>query len=219
MLHIVTEKLPGNPEQARLDRQEWAAWFKRIPTNRSDFVKVWKMQLPREQPPLEDPLDIDLDVGNSFLEHFSPVTNRDYTSSQRNAEVSQLLDRVAATSEVPAMAALQKGMGVIIRGNPWEADNLPAGVTHHDADLEFTFARVHKDVSETTDVDAEIEVVWYKCLRGDPRTAWHAVKGVGGKSWVATTPRMGIVLARVGLNASKKLDSGVTHVSAFFRFL
>jgi hypothetical protein len=194
---------------------EWAAWFKRIPTNRKDFVKVWKMQLPRELPPLEDPLVVDFNFGNSFLEHFSPITNRDYTASQRNAEVSQLLDRVAVTSEVPAMAALEKGAGVIIRGNPWDAENLPAGVTHHDSDLAFTFARVSKSVPETTDIDAEIEVVWHKCLRGDPRTAWHAIKSAGGKNWAASTPRLGIVLARVGLNASKKLESGVCHVRSF----
>jgi hypothetical protein len=173
------------------------------------------MRLPRALPPLEDPVVVDFNYGVSFLEHFSPITNRDYTANQRNAEVSQLLDRVADTSEVPAMAALEKGTGVIIRGNPWVADDLPEGVTHHDADLEFTFARVNKCVTETTDVDAEIEVVWHKCMRGDPRTPWHAVKGAGGKSWVATTPRLGIVLARVGLNASKKLDAGVTHVRSF----
>jgi hypothetical protein len=189
-----------------------------MPKTRTQFVKVWNYEIPRALPPPEEPVAPDEDMGTTFLEYFSPITNSEYTVAKRNAEISQVLELVASVSTAPAMKALTKGTGVIIKGNPWTLDDLPPGVCIDDANLEFTYATVHADVEESVNPEAMVEVVWHKCLRGDPLSSWHACRGKGsGRKWIAKTPRKGIALVGVELR-STKLAASCLKVCCFLVF-
>ena len=174
-------------------------------------MRVWPWTLPREQPPVEEVLEREQDFGTTFLEHFSPIVNRNYRAAERNAEIASVMAHINSHAEQPAMVALALSTGVIVRGNPWVADDLPGGVTIDDANLEFSFAKVATAVEETSNPDAEVMVAWYTCLRGEPSAPWTRVS-VRRLSMVTSIARSRIILAGVHLDGSKKLSAGTQRV-------
>jgi hypothetical protein len=189
-----------------------------MPKSGSDFVFIWRFKLPRALPPAEDPVILDDDDGATFLQYLSPMCNRDYTSKQRTEEIESIMEYVAVQTEQPTMDYFKAGTGLIVKGNPFDINRRPNGVTAADALLPFSYVKAYEDAEETADATSTVRVTWYKAIRGDPQTQWHPVYCETGIRRVLTTPvkRGDILLARVKLNGASKLNAGTIKVLCYF---